>query len=309
VEHDYQHLPVLLEEVLVYLALKPDGIYVDGTYGRGGHSKAILAQLGNSGRLLALDKDPEAVANAQTLMNKDPRFSITHSAFANIVDVCRCHHVVGEIDGIILDLGVSSPQLDDAARGFSFQREGPLDMRMDSSQALTAATWLQQVDAKVLSKVLREYGEERFAGRIARAIVEARNQAPLTTTLQLAEVVAKANPRWEKKIHPATRTFQAIRIFINNELAELQKGLEEGLKVLKKGGRLLAISFHSLEDKIIKSFIKQQTGGNLPRKLPITHAALQPSIKQIKVVAPSEQEIIKNPRARSAKLRVLEKLV
>lgn len=305
-----QHQPVLLAEVIANLAIKPDGIYVDATFGRGGHTQAILNQLGPNGRLFAMDKDPAAIAYANQRFATDKRFTIQHGSFANVENFLVKENVFGKVDGILLDLGVSSPQLDDPERGFSFMREGKLDMRMDSSHGIDAATWLATVPQDELAKVLWEYGEERFSRRIARAIVSARLQTPITTTTQLAEIVAAANPAWEKGKNPATRSFQAIRIAINHELEDLENGLKQTLDSLKVEGRLLVISFHSLEDRLVKHFIQgHERGEQFPAGLPIKHENINPRMRRLgRAIKPSAQEIAQNPRARSAVLRIGEKL-
>ncbi len=305
-----EHQPVLLAETLENLAIQPEGIYVDATFGRGGHAQAILNQLGTKGRLLALDKDPDAVAYAKQYFN-DQRFTIKHGSFAELEKFLNSQKVYGKVNGILLDLGVSSPQLDEAGRGFSFMRSGQLDMRMDYSQGIDAATWISFVDEKELANILWQYGEERFSRRIAKAIVVARQEKPITTTDQLAKIVSAAIPSWEKGKHPATRSFQAIRIAVNHELDELKQGLLQSLGALQTGGRLLVISFHSLEDRIVKQFIQQQVRADqFPAKLPIKHIHFQPEFKRLgRAIKPSLQEIAGNPRARSAILRVGEKLV
>ncbi|MEW6354517.1 MAG: 16S rRNA (cytosine(1402)-N(4))-methyltransferase RsmH [Pseudomonadota bacterium] len=303
----YAHRPVLLDAVLEALRVKPDGVYVDGTFGRGGHARAILERLGTRGRLLALDKDPQACEVAQRTFAADGRFMIERGSFADIKGPMQ-RHGLHKADGVLLDLGVSSPQLDDPARGFSFTQDGPLDMRMDPNSGISARDWLAEAAEADIARVLRDYGEERYAKRIARAIVRARAQAPLTRTRQLAEIVAAANPAWEKGKHPATRSFQAIRIFINRELEELQAFLRNVLDVLAPGARLAIISFHSLEDRLVKRFIRDQARGDIyPPGLPVTQAQLRPRLRAIgKAVHPSETEIAANPRARSAVLRVAE---
>lgn len=305
-----QHLPVLLEETVTALAIKPAGLYVDGTFGRGGHSRAILKQLNNDGRLLGLDRDPLAIAAGQVLAAEDNRFSIEHCAFSQLSDVVRQRLWQQRIDGILLDIGVSSPQLDEAARGFSFMQDGPLDMRMDTSSGISAAEWLAQAEEVEIATVIKTLGEERYGKRIARAIVEQRAIQPLTTTKQLAELIDKASPSRDKFKHPATRTFQAIRIFINNELDELSSALEQALEVLAVGGRLAVISFHSLEDRIVKRFFRDAAkGDDLPADFPIRAAELNPRLKIIgKAIQASDTEIAANPRSRSAVLRVAEKL-
>ena len=305
-----KHNPVLLEESLAGLAIKPDGIYVDGTFGRGGHSNAILKQLSEKGRLLAIDKDPHAIAYANQNLAHDKRFKLFHGSFAKIVDFAREAEVYGRVDGIILDLGVSSPQLDNPARGFSFMKEGPLDMRMDTTQKRSAADFVNTADVDEMSNIFREYGEERFARRIASAIERARKEAPITTTQVFAEIVKQANPRWEKHKHPATRVFQAIRIYINNELEELKIFLEKSVDVLAVGGRLVIISFHSLEDRLVKQFMRlKEQGVQLPRGLPVKSNNETRCFKRVgKAIKPGDMEIQQNIRARSAVLRIGEKL-
>lgn len=304
-----EHLPVLLEEAIRGMNIKPDGRYIDGTFGRGGHSAAILARLGDDGRLLAFDKDPRALETAQEKFSHDSRFTLVQDSFARMAP-----HIAEQgweqVDGILLDLGVSSPQLDDASRGFSFQKDGPLDMRMDTRRGPTAAQWLADAGEKEIARVLKEYGEERFAKRIARAIVAARTEQPITTTKQLSAIVAAANPAWEKGKDPATRAFQAIRIYINHELDELEECLSQVTDLLSPGGRLVVISFHSLEDRRVKQFMrKQHKGDDFPPDLPVMQSQLKPKMKLIgKAQRAGEAEIDNNPRARSAVLRVAEKL-
>ena len=304
-----QHLSVLFDESLDGLAIKTDGTYIDGTFGRGGHSGGILSRLGDNGRLFAIDRDLSAIKAAEKYA-ADPRFSITHSPFSHMQQVAEQHDIVGQVDGILLDLGVSSPQLDQAERGFSFLRDGPLDMRMDNSSGESAADWLAYAEEKDIAWVLKNYGEEKFSKRIARAIVERRVVEPLTTTKQLADLVDEAVPRKEDKKHPATRSFQAIRIFVNKELDEITDALNAALDVLKPGGRLVVISFHSLEDRIVKRFIRDAArGAQLPPGVPVQYEAQQGLLRQIgKAVVPSEAEIAENPRARSAIMRVAERL-
>lgn len=306
-----KHITVLLHEAVDGLAIKPNGIYIDGTFGRGGHSRLILSQLDENGRLIATDRDPRAIEEAKTI--SDPRFQIFHTAFSTISEVCEELGLIGKIDGILLDLGVSSPQLDDADRGFSFMRDGPLDMRMDTTKGLSAAEWLDQVSIDDLTWVLKEFGEERFAKRIATAIVNFNKTSgqKITRTLQLAQIISDAVPFTDKHKHPATRSFQAIRIFINSELDELEKALNSVLSVLASEGRLSIISFHSLEDRMVKQFIKKNSKGKeVPRGLPILESELNKDIplKAVgKAIMPSEAEIEANPRSRSAVLRVAEK--
>ena len=305
----YSHRPVLLDEVLEALNIRTDGIYVDGTFGRGGHASAILNRLGEKGHLFAMDKDPQAVDAAKQMFANDARFSIEHGSFTQLEQHIAKRHWAGKVNGILLDLGMSSPQLDDPQRGFSFRREGALDMRMDTSAGMSAEQWINQGSEAVLAQVFRDYGEERFAKRIAKAIVKSRSEAPIRTTTQLANIIAQANPAWEKGKDPATRCFQAIRIFINKELEDLQQFLPQSLALLSKGGRLAVISFHSLEDRIVKRFIRDQSrGDHYPPDLPIQAALIKPKLRPVgKAIYPDEHEVNVNPRARSAVLRVAER--
>ncbi len=304
------HKSVLLSEVLTQLAIKPNGIYVDATFGRGGHAKAILDRLNENGRVFSIDKDPEAIAYAHQYFTDDSRFSIQQGSFADLKKLLVHQGCYGQIDGILLDLGVSSPQLDDATRGFSFMRQGPLDMRMNNSLGESAAEWIGKVPEKELANVLWEYGEERFSRKIAHAIVKARSEKSITTTQELAEIIKTAHPAWQKGKNPATQSFQAIRIKINNELADLEQGLAQCVEALKISGRLCVISFHSLEDRIVKHFMqKEEQGIPLPSKLPIKKESLTPKFKRIgRAIKPSDFEMQQNPRARSAILRVGEKI-
>ncbi len=305
---DELHKSVLFEESIEALNIVADGIYIDGTFGRGGHSAEILRRLGPKGRLYAFDKDPEAIAHGKTLFADDERFTLVHASFENLRTQADAWGITKKVNGILLDLGVSSPQLDDANRGFSFMRNGPLDMRMNSEQGLSAATWIAQEKESEIAKVLKEYGEERYAKRIARAIVKAREVEPIETTLQLAEIVKAAHPAWEKHKHPATKSFQGIRIHINEELTDLSKCLEQMLDVLAPKGRMAIISFHSLEDRIVKQFMKKQAKGDeFPADLPVTAAQLNQKLKVIgKAQKPTASEVADNVRARSARLRVAE---
>ena len=301
------HTTVLLHEAAEALAIKPDGIYVDGTFGRGGHSSLILEKLGSNGRLIALDKDPAAVAAGKKW--SDARFRMVHRGFAQLAEVLR-EEGVAQVDGILLDLGVSSPQLDDAARGFSFRFDAPLDMRMDTSSGMTAAQWLATVDEVLLAEVIRDYGEERFAKQIARAVVAARAIQPILTTRQLVELVGKAVRTREAGQNPATRTFQAIRIYLNGELEELARVLPECVTHLKAGGRLVVISFHSLEDRIVKRFMRDMAEGDkLPRGVPIRASEVPQGRLHLvgKAVRATGAEVQANPRARSAVMRVAER--
>ncbi len=304
------HQSVLLDESIKGLAIQKDGIYFDGTFGRGGHSQEILKHLGPEGKLYAIDKDLEAIAHAKERFDKDKRFYIFQGSFANIEKFAQEVGVAGKINGILLDLGVSSPQLDNPERGFSFMHDGPLDMRMDLSQPLSAEEFVNTAAAEEMASIFRLYGEERFAGRIARAIVMARKNAPITTTLQLAEIVKEANPKWEKHKHPATRVFQAIRIHVNQELNDLSSCLEQSVNLLAPGGRLAVISFHSLEDRIVKQFMRnQEQGDKPPPEVPIRYEELKSNFKRVgKAIMPQENEVKENVRARSAVLRIGEKL-
>jgi len=306
---DFNHQAVLLQEALASLNIQPSGNYIDATFGRGGHSRAILQQLNENGRLIALDQDPEAVAFAGQVFGDDPRFSIEHCNFNQVADVVSRLGLVGKIDGVLMDLGVSSPQLDDAGRGFSFLRSGPLDMRMDSSQGETARQWLARVKAADLIRVLKKYGEEKFARRIATAIVEQRAQREITETGELADIISAAVPVKEKHKHPATRSFQAIRIYLNAELQAIEQGLAGVVSVLAGGARLSVISFHSLEDRIVKRFMRDVSSRpKIPAGLPIMEADIEVPFRLVgKPVTASAEELAVNPRARSARLRVLEK--
>ncbi len=304
------HISVLLEEVIQALNIKKAGIYIDCTFGRGGHSKEILTHLGPEGKLFAIDKDPEALQFAKDGLVEDQRFSITQCSFDHLAVQAQSWGIAGQVDGILFDLGVSSPQLDNAERGFSFRHEGPLDMRMNPSHGISASQWIAKVREQDLVKVIKEYGEERYAKRIARAIVQSRNVAPIMSTSQLAKIVSDAHPAWEKGKHPATRTFQAIRIYINQELETLKQVLPQAVNVLAADGRLVAISFHSLEDQVVKRFIQEQAKGDqyLP-DMPIPSSMLQPVLRKLgKMVAPVEQEKNQNVRSRSARMRVAEKI-
>jgi len=307
-----QHITVLLNEAVQGLAIKKDGIYVDGTFGRGGHSRHILQQLGEYGRLIAIDRDPLAVATAKILAEEDHRLTIKQGPFSNLAAYIKAMHLSGKIDGVLLDFGVSSPQLDDAERGFSFMRDGPLDMRMDPTTGQSAAQWLAKADVDDIGWVIKTFGEEKFAYRIARAIVADRDKTPFLRTFDLSKLIERLCPKREKKKHPATRTFQAIRIYINSELDEIHKVLDGALDVLAIGGQLSVISFHSLEDRIVKRFIrKQEKGKSFPPGLPLTDAQMQvgKTLKSIgKAIKPCEQEIKDNKRARSSVLRIAKKI-
>lgn len=310
----FSHIPVLLNETIDGLNIKSDGIYVDATFGRGGHSREILKRLGANGRLFALDRDLAAIEAAKSIA--DDRFTIVHAPFSQIKEVCKACGILEKVNGILMDIGVSSPQLDDASRGFSFDKDGPLDMRMDQSAGIDAAYIVNTYAAKDLAYIFKTYGEERFAGKVANAIVRQREKAPFTTTLALAEVISAAIPGKPGPKHKATRCFQALRIAVNSELDELKAALEGSLDVLSDDGRLCVISFHSLEDRIVKTFIRENSEGpKLPRGLPVTDAELaelkRQSCKLIKIsgaVKASDDEVSQNPRSRSAVLRVAARL-
>ena len=305
------HQPVLLDAALDGLAVIPDGIYVDGTFGRGGHAQAIVSRLNEQGRLVVIDKDADAIEHARTQFGHDPRVMVAHGSFANMAEMTQNLGCDGRVAGVLLDLGVSSPQLDTAARGFSFMQSGPLDMRMDCNQSLSARVFVNVASVQDMTRVFREYGEERFALRIARAIERQREtQGPIETTAVLADVIKQANPSWEKHKHPATRVFQAIRIHVNNELGDLKQGLEQSLMILRNGGRLVVISFHSLEDRVVKQFMREQEQGPfVPAGVPIKAAERIRTFKRIgKAIKPDERENAMNSRARSAVLRIGEKL-
>ena len=303
------HESVLKTEAIEALSIKADGVYIDATFGRGGHSKSILNSLGTDGRLVALDKDPEAIASAIRLQDSDRRLLVVHANFGQISMVPETSHLSNSIDGILFDLGVSSPQLEDPRRGFSFLRDGPLDMRMNREEGISAKEWLNSAAETEIANVLYKYGEERFSRRIARRIIIERGLRSISTTSQLAKIVTEAIPVWKKEKHPATRTFQAIRILINQELEELKVALDEALKLLKFGGRLVVISFHSLEDRIVKQFIASHSkGDNFPRRLPVASSKLNPQLKKIsRPMKAKFAEIRDNPRSRSAIMRVAEK--
>ncbi len=305
------HETVLIREAVDGLAIRNDGLYIDATFGRGGHSELILEQLGSDGRLIVFDKDPDAIDVAQKLRQKDSRLEVVHAPFSAIESRLTQQELTACVDGIVFDLGVSSPQLDNAERGFSFLHDGPLDMRMNPTAGISAAQWINGAEEQEIADVIYQYGEERYSRRMARRIILKRAEKPITTTAELAEIIKEANPTWEKDKHPATRAFQGIRIFINDELGELEQGLQQALKVLKPGGRFVAISFHSLEDRMVKKFIAVQTkGDNFPRDLPIPQSLLNPTMRSVgKRIKASASELSRNPRARSAVMRVAEKIV
>jgi 16S rRNA (cytosine1402-N4)-methyltransferase len=304
-----EHISVMLHESVEMLVTDENGLYVDGTFGRGGHTRLVLDQL-KDGRLLGFDKDPVAIQHGKQLEQEDSRFSIVQDSFANMAIQIPNVFGVDKVDGVMMDLGVSSPQIDDAERGFSFMNDGPLDMRMNPNEGMSAAQWIAVAKEKEIADVMYQYGEERFSRRIAKAICEYRSHTPILTTLQLSKVVAEANPAWEKGKNPATRAFQGIRIYINNELGDLEQGLDSAAEALKVGGRLVVISFHSLEDRIVKRFMKLKAKGpELPRHLPIQNAHLNIKFKTIgKAIKPSQAEVSENVRSRSAVLRVLERV-
>ena len=305
------HAPVLLDETLEALNIKPDGRYVDGTYGRGGHARSILAALGEQGRLIVMDRDPQAIADAHETFGADSRVTIVHDDYANMLSQIAELELVEQIDGILLDLGVSSPQLDDARRGFSFQQNGPLDMRMNPQAGQPAAAWLALADEAEISRVLWEFGEERHSRRIAKKIVEVRQSRQIDDTATLAGLISAIVPRPKNNRHPATRSFQAIRIHINQELTQLQHLLETVFDILKIGGRLLVISFHSLEDRLVKRFFRaQSTPQKIPRGLPLRDSEIESGIRLKAVsraIKAGARELASNPRARSAVLRIAER--
>ena len=305
------HAPVMHDEAIAALEIKPDGRYVDGTYGRGGHARSILAALGEQGRLIVMDRDPEAIADAQRSFGADDRVTIIHDDYANMQTQMAKLELLEQIDGILLDLGVSSPQLDDARRGFSFQHNGPLDMRMNPQQGESAAQWLAQADEAEIARVLWEYGEERQSRRIARKIVQVRQSRAIDDTASLAGLISEVLPRHGNHRHPATRSFQAIRIHINQELAQIERLLETVFDILRIGGRLLVISFHSLEDRLVKRFFKSQsTRRKIPRHLPLRDSEIESGIRlkvTLKAIKAGAAELASNPRARSAVLRVAER--
>lgn len=309
---DLAHRPVLFDEVLEAMQVKPDGVYVDGTFGRGGHAAAILQQLGERGRLIVMDKDPQAIAVARAQHADDARVTIIHDDYAQMKTHIQQQGFESQVDGVLLDLGVSSPQLDDASRGFSFQQNGPLDMRMNTDQGETAQQWLMNASEKEIADVLWQFGEERFSRRIARKIVEFRQQNPINDTATLATIIRECVPAGKEKKHPATRSFQAIRMRINHELEYVEQALANIFDVLKIGGRLLVISFHSLEDRLVKRFFKlHSTPPKLPRGLPLRQSELSVAIRLRligKAIKAGAEEIAHNPRSRSAVLRIAERV-
>lgn len=303
------HQTVLQAEAMEALVIKKDGNYIDATFGRGGHSKAILSSLSEKGCLIVIDRDPEAIRHANKFKDQDSKLKVVQATFGEIGKLKETEELRGKIDGILFDLGVSSPQLDNPDRGFSFMHDGPLDMRMNQMDQLSAAQWIKTATEKEIADVLFRFGEERYSRRMAKRIVEARRQKDIETTGQLAELVKAANPAWEKGKHPATRAFQAIRIHINNELEQIEKALDEAVELLRGEGRLVVISFHSLEDRIVKNFLTDKAKGDkFPRDVPVTVEQLNPTLKKIgKAIRAKETEVLNNPRARSAVMRVAEK--
>ncbi len=304
------HKPVLYAEALQALNIKPGGCYFDATFGRGGHSKGILDGLGEAGRLFAMDKDPRAADAAVRMGHQESRLMFRKGSFANMDKFLRDEGVYEDLDGVFMDLGVSSPQLDNPERGFSFSHDGPLDMRMDTATGVTAGQWINAASQADITKILRIYGEERYAGRIARAIVQARTESEITTTFELAGIVRAAIPKWERGKDPATRSFQALRIKVNRELKDLEVGLEHSIHALQPGGRLVVISFHSLEDRMVKHFMRHRSRpAPQPRRMPPSLDRFHAELRIIgKPLRPRAEEISSNPRARSAMMRVAEKL-
>lgn len=307
--NEHSHTPVLLEEAIDGLGIKEDGFYVDGTFGRGSHTKAILQRLGKDGSLLVMDRDPAATEYARKHFGNEPRMEIVEAPFSQLQSVLEQRGLMQAVDGILFDMGVSSPQIDNPERGFSFQSDGPLDMRMDTRTGVTAADWLATVDEKELAHIIKKYGEEKFSKRIAGAIVREREENKIDTTEKLSKIIKQAVPTRERKKDPATRTFQAIRIFINQELSEIEEVLPQAVSALKPGGRLVVISFHSLEDRIVKHFFRDTAQGPvLPPDLPIRASEFESPIELVgKPVKASEKEISENPRSRSAILRIVER--
>ena len=304
------HETVLIAEAIDALSICKDGIYVDATFGRGGHSRLILENLGAQGSLIVFDKDPEAIEVATQIREKDERLQIAHAPFSDLEKQLTALRLSERVDGILFDLGVSSPQLDNAERGFSFLRDGPLDMRMNPEEGQSAEQWINSAAETEIADVLYQYGEERHSRRMARRVILERAEKRITRTGELAEIIKEANPAWERDKHPATRAFQGIRIFINDEMGELERGLEQALKMLKAGGRLVVISFHSLEDRMVKRFIaKQAKGDSFPRGLPISQDMLSPKMNPIgKRIKASALEVDRNIRSRSAVMRIAEKI-
>ena len=305
-----EHTTVLLKEAVEALVTDADGFYVDGTFGRGGHSAKLLSKVSENGIVLAIDKDLQAIESGRERFKQDSRLRLVHGSFADMSNFVDDQAHMGKVSGVLLDLGVSSPQLDEADRGFSFMRDGPLDMRMDTSAGLSAAEWIASADEQEISHVIKEYGEERFARRMASAVVQERSKTPITRTVQLASILAAAHPAWERGKHPATKAFQAIRIFINRELDDLEVLLSRVIDVLQIGGRLVVISFHSLEDRRVKRFIRDQERGiKLPKNLPVRDVERGVRLKKVgKAIKPTDLEVGDNIRSRSAVMRVAERV-
>ncbi|MDA8866459.1 16S rRNA (cytosine(1402)-N(4))-methyltransferase RsmH [Porticoccaceae bacterium] len=305
-----EHSTVLLKEAVDGVAIDADGLYIDGTFGRGGHTAELLSRLSEKGSVIAIDKDLDAIGAGQARFAKEDRLTLVHASFAELAEIVKQAGKHGEVAGVLLDLGVSSPQLDVAERGFSFLRDGPLDMRMDTSKGLSAAEWLASADEQDISKVIKEYGEERFARRMAAAIVRERAEKPIERTVQLAKILADAHPAWERGKHPATKAFQAIRIFINRELADLEDLLQQVIDSLTVGGRLVVISFHSLEDRRVKRFIRDQERGiKLPKNIPIPDVDRGVRLVKVgKAIKPAAIEVENNVRSRSAVMRIAERV-
>ena len=305
-----EHTTVLLKEAVEALVTDADGFYVDGTFGRGGHSAELLSKVSKNGIVLAIDKDPQAIKSGRERFKQDSRLRLVHGSFADMSNFVDDQAHTGKVSGVLLDLGVSSPQLDEADRGFSFMRDGPLDMRMDTSAGLSAAEWIASAEEQEISRVIKEYGEERFARRMASAVVRERSKTPITRTVQLASILAAAHPAWERGKHPATKAFQAIRIFINRELDDLEVLLSRVIDLLQVGGRLVVISFHSLEDRRVKRFIRDQERGiKLPKNLPVRDVERGVRLKKVgKAVKPTDLEVGDNIRSRSAVMRVAERV-
>ena len=305
-----EHATVLLEEAIEALVGDLDGFYVDGTFGRGGHCAELLTKLSPNGSVLAVDKDFQAITAGENRFSKDSRINLVHGSFADLTDFIEQQDHIGKVSGVLLDLGVSSPQLDQAERGFSFMRDGPLDMRMDTTRGLSAAEWIASAEEQAIAKVIKQYGEEKFARRMASAVVRERAKQPITRTVQLASILAAAHPAWERGRHPATKAFQAIRIFINRELEDLDILLKQVIDLLEIGGRLVVISFHSLEDRCVKRFIRDQERGiKLPKHLPVRDVERGVRLKKVgKAVKPSSFEVDQNVRSRSAVMRIAERV-
>ena len=305
-----EHRTVLLKEAVEALMIDASGFYIDGTFGRGGHTAELLSCLSENAIVWAIDKDPRAISEGRARFQEDGRLKFVHGSFADLTTVLSAEGKVGELSGVLLDLGVSSPQLDEAERGFSFMRDGPLDMRMDTTRGLSAAEWIASADEKDIAQVIKDYGEERFARRMASAVVREREKTPITRTVQLAGILAAAHPAWERGRHPATKAFQAIRIFINRELEDLESLLDQIIDALKVGGRLVVISFHSLEDRRVKRFIRDQERGiKLPKNQPIRDVERGVKLKKVgKAIKPQRSEVDENVRSRSAVMRIAERV-